>query len=133
MYVFNPWIFVGDTINLVFIIARIPKWTVTLAIVKMFTWNVPQCFLIFSYQIVFVRPRIDHIIAGYDKIRILSANRTSPKMLFLSPLIIRGSPIPDAFKTESVIAAFQHAKLLVISQHRLQTNLTIFIVFLDPS
>ena len=97
----------------------------------MFARNLLQCAIVLLNQSVFVGARIHHVKAGNDHERILTTDGACAEVVFRSAFVVGSTPLSDALETEGVIAAIQHTKLLTSRQNRLQTNLTIFIVFLD--
>lgn len=52
-------------------------------------------------------------------------------MEFRHTLVIRGPPVANAIKAESVIAAIEHAKLPTVRKYLLQAHVALFVVFAD--
>lgn len=73
-------------------------------------------------QLIFKVIVCDHYIAWNDEIAFRSADRTGPVVGLLYFLVVGGSPVSDAIKTERMRTILQQSKSSSVRQHFLKAN-----------
>jgi hypothetical protein len=109
---------------------RVLEWTVALLLVEMLARNGVKCFCVLIDQCVLDFTFVDHPGAWNDEITILSTDRTGPVMSLLHLLVVGGSPVTNALKTECMGAVFKDSKLPIVLKHFFEADDAFFVSFI---